>query len=194
MIKLALIRHGHTPWNRAGRIQGRSDIPLDAEAKDVLAGYELPDPWRHAALVSSPLLRAVETAELISGRTPVTDPALIEMDWGSWEGKRGIDLLEDPSQDYKHIEDWGWDYRPPGGESPSDVRARVMPWANGLTTDTVAVCHIGIMRVLLALATNWDFDGEAPFRVKRNRLYIIEIKPNSWRHTDEPLRLQERPL
>ncbi len=192
MIRLALIRHGHTSWNRAGRIQGRSDIPLDAEAQELLAGYKLPPQWREAALVSSPLSRAVETAELISSRTPVTNPALIEMDWGAWEGKRGEDLLDDPAEDYKHIEDWGWDYRPPGGESPADVRARLLPWVNSLTTDTVAVCHIGIMRVLLAIATNWNFQGEAPFRIKRNRLYVIEIQRGSWRLADEPVRLQER--
>lgn len=192
MTRLALLRHGHTEWNRAGRIQGRTDIPLDSGAKDTLAGYELPAPWCNAALVSSPLSRAVETAELVSGRTPVTIPDLIEMDWGSWEGKRGQDLLEDPSQDYRHIEDWGWDYRPPGGESPSDLRARLLPWANSLVTDTVAVCHIGIMRVLLAVASKWDFKGEAPFRIKRNRLYVIDLSSRDWSTMGEPVRFAER--
>ena len=42
MIRLALLRHGHTAWNRAGRIQGRSDIPLDAQAREDLSGYALP--------------------------------------------------------------------------------------------------------------------------------------------------------
>ncbi|MEY8837705.1 histidine phosphatase family protein, partial [Cribrihabitans sp. XS_ASV171] len=63
MSRLALLRHGHTEWNRAGRIQGRSDIPLDAEARAGLAGLALPDPWNRGELWSSPLARAVETAE-----------------------------------------------------------------------------------------------------------------------------------
>ena len=67
MSRLALLRHGHTHWNRAGRIQGRSDIPLDDDARAELTGYELPAPWNKAALWSSPLQRASETARLVAG-------------------------------------------------------------------------------------------------------------------------------
>ena len=42
MTRLALLRHGHTAWNRAGRIQGRSDIALDADARKSLADLCLP--------------------------------------------------------------------------------------------------------------------------------------------------------
>ena len=192
MIRLALVRHGHTEWNRAGRIQGRTDIPLDEEARAQLATRVLPDPWLDAALVSSPLSRAVETAELISGKTPVTIPALIEMDWGTWEGKRGEALLAAPDTGYRHIEDWGWDYRPPGGESPAEVSARLLPWVNSLAADTVAVCHIGIMRVILAKATGWNFQGAAPFRIKRDRLFIVEIDRDDWTMANDPIRLKAR--
>ncbi|MEX0368482.1 MAG: histidine phosphatase family protein, partial [Ruegeria sp.] len=95
MIELALLRHGHTAWNRAGRIQGRSDIPLDAQARSDLSALQLPPRWRDAHLVSSPLQRAVETAQLVSDRAPETHDALIEMDWGDWEGQSGEDLNAD---------------------------------------------------------------------------------------------------
>lgn len=192
MIRVALIRHGHTAWNRLGQIQGRSDIPLDQDAADHLAQLALPEPWDKAALVSSPLLRAVQTAELIGGRNPVTDPALIEMDWGRWEGLRGVDLLADPTSGYKHIEEWGWSFRPPGGESPAEVRARLTPWMRGLTTDTVAVCHIGIMRVILATASGWEFDGPPPFRVKRDRLFIVTVDGDTLQAAPDPVRLVAR--
>jgi len=192
MTQLAVLRHGHTDWNRAGRIQGRTDIALDPEARAQLAALRLPAPWGDADLVASPLARAVETAHLVADRAPETTQALMEMDWGQWEGKRGVDLKADPASGFRDIEEWGWGYTPPGGESPADLRARLIPWTEGLCRDTVAVCHIGVMRVLLAHAMGWDFSGPAPFRVKRNRLYILQITPDGWQATNEQIRLEER--
>ncbi|KUJ80332.1 phosphoglycerate mutase [Ruegeria marisrubri] len=187
MTRLALLRHGHTAWNRAGRIQGRSDIPLDEDARKDLAGYCLPDPWDQAELWSSPLARAVETARLVSGREPKLAPELIEMNWGDWEGKRGLDLIAQPESGYRHIEEWSWNFRPPGGESPAELWQRLCPWIEGLCGDSLAVCHIGIMRVILAKAHGWDFEGPAPFRIKRNRLYVIDLE--QMRADPEPIRL-----
>lgn len=177
MTRLALLRHGHTPWNRMGRIQGRSDIALDPEAREALATLRLPEGWQQADLWSSPLKRAADTARLVAGRAPKTTAALTEMNWGAWEGLHGIDLHADPARGFRDIEDWGWDYHPPDGESPAQVRDRLQPWLAGLVHDTVAVCHIGIMRVILAQATGWGFHGPAPFQIKRNRLFVLELGP-----------------
>lgn len=190
MTRLALLRHGHTEWNRAGRIQGRSDIPLDDAARRDLSALCLPAPWDEATLWASPLLRAAETARLVADREPRCADALIEMDWGDWEGQRGRDLLDMPGSGFWHIEDWGWDYRPPGGESPAELWSRLEPWLTGLEGDNVAVCHIGIMRVILARASGWGFSGPAPFRVKRNRLFIVEFPP--LRAIEDPVRLIPR--
>ena len=192
MIRLALLRHGHTPWNRAGRIQGRADIALDPEAREGLAALRLPAPWDQADICASPLSRAVETARLVSDRDPQQVQALTEMTWGDWEGQHGADLLAQPGSGYRHIEDWGWDFRPPGGESPADVRARLAPWLAGLQHDMVAVCHLGIMRVILAQAHGWDFDGPAPFRINRNRLFVLEITQDRLVPWAEPVRLLAR--
>jgi broad specificity phosphatase PhoE len=192
MIRLALLRHGHTAWNRAGRIQGRTDKPLDAEARAELGSLCLPAPWDAAELWSSPLLRAVETARLVAGRDPRIDPALIEMGWGRWEGQGGLDLRADPQSGYRDIEHWGLAFAPPGGESVSQMRDRLLPWAASLTRDSVAVCHIGVMRVLMGQASGWSFDGPAPFRVKRGRLNVIEIAPEGWRLLPDTPRLEPR--
>lgn len=193
MIHLALLRHGHTEWNRAGRIQGRTDIPLDEAARADLSKLMLPPPWHKADLFASPLARAADTARIVAERDPITDPALMEMNWGKWEGKFGAQMRSDPASGYRDIETWGWNYTPPDGEPPAALRARLLPWVAGLQRDSLAVCHIGVMRVLLAKATGWGFDGPAPFRIKRNRLYVIQIDGDNWQLQDEPVRLTERP-
>lgn len=192
MTRLALLRHGHTEWNRMGRIQGRTDIPLDQDARAELAGQRIPEPWDQATLWSSPLARAHDTAELIAGRKPRVHPALIEMDWGDWEGLHGKDLRADADSGFRDIEYWGWHFSPPNGESPDTIRQRLLPWVSELQGDNIAVCHIGIMRVLLAHATSWSFDGPPPFRIKRNRLFVIEIRDGAWQLQAEPVRLEPR--
>lgn len=189
MIRLALLRHGHTAWNRAGRIQGRSDIPLDVQARVDLSALHLPPDWENAEIWASPLQRAVETARLVTGRVPRVSDALTEMNWGDWEGQQGAALLADKASGYRHIEDWGWDYRPPNGESPADIWARLAPWLNELRTDSIAVCHIGIMRVLMARASGWDFRGPAPFRIKRNRLFVLSVNEEQTTTDGEVIRL-----
>ena len=90
MTTILLARHGETEWNREGRFQGHADPPLNAtgraqaaELAAGLKGVEL------AAVYSSPLRRALETAELVAaehGLEPVAVDALREVDVGFWEG------------------------------------------------------------------------------------------------------------
>lgn len=89
MVTLLIVRHSKTPWNIAGRIQGRSDIPLAPESEQATreAGKNLPAP---DAAYCSPLVRARRTAELLlegTGVTPVPDARLVERDFGALDGK-----------------------------------------------------------------------------------------------------------
>lgn len=157
-------------------MQGRTDIALDSEALAELEAQQLPVDWQSADLFSSPLSRARQTARAIADRDPHIAQALMEMDWGTFEGKISAELRADPSSGFRDIEDWGWDYCPHGGETPAELWARLDPWLAQLRRDTVAVCHIGTMRVLLAKAHGWNFDGPAPFQIKRNRLYTFDMR------------------
>lgn len=192
MPRLAIIRHGHTAWNRAGRLQGRTDIPLDDHARSELATQRLPMDWQGADLYASPLMRAMQTAEVITDRAATAAEPLMEMDWGRFEGQDSKKLRADPDSGFLDIEQWGWDYCPHGGESPAQLWARLAPWLASLTRDSIAVCHIGTMRVILAKAHGWDFDGPAPFQVKRNRLFTFDIDPGAEMTPTGITRLEKR--
>jgi uncharacterized phosphatase len=95
---ICLVRLGVTEWNYAGRVHGRSDVPLapegERQAEAVAARLAANGPWD--AIYSSPLLRAYRTAMAITrrtGRDGVTpDPRLIEREMGAAEGMPDIDL------------------------------------------------------------------------------------------------------
>lgn len=120
MTKVALIRHGSTPWNKEKRAQGSSDIPLDGEGKrdaQKLAERLKIEGWD--VLYSSPLLRAKQTAEVIQEKVGLEvqfDSRLKEAGGGQIEG----------TTEAGRIEKWGKDWRMMdlGLEKPKSVVAR----------------------------------------------------------------------
>jgi broad specificity phosphatase PhoE len=168
---LLLIRHGPTAWNESGRIQGRADLGLSANGRAAVAAWRLPPAWAGARWLVSPLRRARETAALLSDAALV-EPRLIEMDWGAWEGRRGVDLRAAAPAALARSEALGLDLRPPGGETPREVCARLRALAADLAEDpapVVAVCHKGVIRAALALATGWKMRGQPPLRLGRDQ-------------------------
>lgn len=170
MLTLWLLRHAATEWNEQARMQGRRDIALGESGRAELARWQLPDRvCGRVEWVSSPLSRATETAAHFAGDSVRVEPALIEMDWGDWEGYR-LDALRDRlGTDFTDNEQRGLDFRPPRGESPRDVIARVIPWLDALADDRMtvaAVTHNGVLRPLMALATGWDMTRKAPVKLR----------------------------
>ena len=156
MIPLVVLRHGPTAWNAEKRIQGRSDIPLSEAGLAVVGGWRLQPEFLSYDCVSSPLVRAVETARIL-GLDPVrTEPLLIEMNWGQWEGRILPDLRAELGAEMAINEKRGLDFRPPDGESPRDIQIRLAGWLGALREPTIAVCHKGVIRALYALASGWD--------------------------------------
>jgi broad specificity phosphatase PhoE len=171
MTPVLLIRHGATAWNESQRIQGRADIGLSRRGQAEVASWRLPPPWAAARVLSSPLRRAWDTATLLAGRAPIVDDRLIEMDWGAWEGRRLADLRAEAPAAMAKSEARGLDFRPPGGESPREVCARVQALLAELAADpqpAVTVCHKGVIRAALVLATGWDMRSRPPLRLGRD--------------------------
>lgn len=192
MTEIALLRHYPTDWNGEGRLQGQIDRPLTAEARAMLAGLRLPSPWDRRAILSSPLSRALETARLLAGARPVrTDPRLVELGWGAWEGRLSAELLAEPSSGFVPTGALGWADRPPEGESAADGWDRVRPLLAELGragAPTLLVTHKALMRVILRIAAGRP-EAEAP-EIKRGRLYPLRLGADGRpRDPGEPLRL-----
>lgn len=167
MIHLVLFRHAATEWNVAGRLQGRTDIPLSAAGQEQFADRRLPQVYGARAWYCSPLQRARQTATAL-GLRPVIEPALIEMNWGDYEGHTIAELQARYGSDFTANEDRGLDLQPPGGESPREVQARLLPWLLNLAAlgqDAGAVTHKGVIRAILALAFDWPMLGKPPVKL-----------------------------
>ena len=103
---------------------------------------------------------------------------MIETDWGEWEGQRLAELRQKLGDEMRRMERRGLDFRPPGGESPRDLQARLQPWLTRLAVGgrpTVAVCHKGIMRALYARAVDWDMTGDPPQKLDANRAQVFAV-------------------
>ncbi|MBE5937296.1 MAG: histidine phosphatase family protein [Lachnospiraceae bacterium] len=91
-MRMYLMRHGETEWNRLLKLQGRSDIPLNdngiAMAKNAAKGLLDVD---FSVIYSSPLTRALQTAEIIRGAGNIDiikDDRIIEIGFGENEGRK----------------------------------------------------------------------------------------------------------
>ena len=178
MTLLALLRHGRTAWNAAGRLQGRRDITLSPEGRADLTGRHLPAALADARWHVSPLRRARETAVLLGGDAEAIEPALIEMDFGEFEGRRLADLRAELGADLAQNEARGLDFLPPGGESPRMVQARLQPWLAAIAAEGgkhIAVSHKAAIRSVLSLAYDWPMLDKPPVKLDWTCLHLFTL-------------------
>lgn len=158
MSDLLLVRHGETAWSASGRHTGRTDVPLTAAGVEQALSLAPFFRDRHPARVlTSPLRRAVATAELAGLAGGATDPDLYEWDYGGYEGvttaeihrtRPGWSLWTDgvPSGDGGHPGESAAEV----GARADRVLARVAPGLRRGDGDAVLVAHGHFLRVLTA--------------------------------------------
>ncbi len=146
---LWLVRHGETDWARTGRHTGLTDVPLTPvgrkSARDLaprLAGHQF------AVVVSSPLIRALDTARLAGFAARVeTNVDLVEWDYGADEGRTSAEIRVDRPG-------WTvWTQGPLRGELIEAVAARtdrVIAAARAVGGDTLCFAHGHVLRILAA--------------------------------------------
>jgi broad specificity phosphatase PhoE len=148
---LVLVRHGQTQVNAEGRLQGRLDAPLSELGRRQAASLAAVVP-RAARVVSSPLVRARETAEVF-GLPVEVDERWVEMDYGEYDGRP---LAEVPTELWERWRSDA-DHRPPGGESLTTVGRRVRAACAELLEDAVGhdvvvVSHVSPIKAAVAWA------------------------------------------
>jgi len=156
---LILVRHGQSEANAAGLLVGRTDSALTelgrrqaAAIGEVLAAA----PERPLQLLTSPLVRARHTAEIIARRlgsplTPQVEDRLIELDYGELDGQRPADLSRGVWAGWRSDSSW----RPPGGETLPELHDRLDPlWASlapeAAAGDVIAVTHVSPTKAAVA--------------------------------------------
>jgi len=193
MALFYFVRHGVSGWNAENRLCGRTDVPLSDEGRRQAA--RLAERLRGlspAALYTSPLRRAVETAEIITAAvrlTPVVEDRLIELDYGAWEGKTFAEVMEQDAEAFRAWDADPGNVSPRGGESGGQAMARVAPFLDELAArhpgereHVIVVCHRTICRLIVCHAL-----GLPPSEYRRRlsmdnaALNIIQSMDKGWR-------------
>ncbi len=174
-MPLAFIRHGQTDWNREGRLQGSSDIPLnDTGREQARTAERMLEDWTWDAVVSSPLVRARETAQIVAEGLGLplgpAYPELAERDYGPLEGLPDQEVMARwPKRDY------------PGAEPLDAVVDRCLRALERIDADypesnVVVVCHGTIMKYTLIRLTGHPVDV-----VLNGTVSAIERDRDGWR-------------
>lgn len=156
---IILVRHGQTEWNRVERFRGRYDVPLNAtgQMQAERTAQRIAARWKPAAIYTSPLSRAMQTAETIAAKiflSALPMDGLIDIDYGQWQGLTPEEVQKQWPDSFTN-----WYERPelaeiPGGETLSQVRSRAMSALGELCRrhphhEIVLVSHTVVNRLIL---------------------------------------------
>ena len=179
-MRLELIRHGQTDWNSQDKLQGSSDVPLNdtgrgqaLDAARVLAGAQ----W--SAIVSSPLTRARETAQIIGAELGIelgdAYDELIERDYASREGQvPETEIPDEPNEAFPDIEPRE-SVAARGMGALEMIRDTRLP-LDGPDAHIVVVCHGTIIRFTLSEIMG----AEAP-HIQNAAASTVEWDGSAWR-------------
>jgi len=174
---IVFVRHGETAPNRDGLVLGRSDpslTDLGAEQArrvgEALRGEAVTRIW------TSPLLRARQTAAAVAavtGGDPLVDERLVEVDWGTWEGRPTAAVAATELERYQASGGAA-----PAGESLHSVRERVRAFcadAFAVAGDDIAVAVTHVSPIKAAVAWVLDADDMAAMRMYLGLASITRI-------------------
>lgn len=187
-MKLILVRHGETDWNKEHRVQGLSDIPLNEHGMAQARGLsESLRGEKFNRIYASPLLRARQTADIINehhGLTVHTDERLLELRQGIFEGMTFLEMKETHGE---FLMQWMTDpisVAMPQGESLQELYTRASAAIDEIIstgTDSLVVTHNFTLSVLLCAVQHLPVSEFRRFRHHTAAKSVFEIGPNDSR-------------
>lgn len=187
------VRHGQTSWNAELRLQGQADTELTdfGRGQADRNGRRLSELIASPAdfdFVASPLRRTRETMERIRvamalpGNDYRTDPSLLEIHFGDWQGSTFAELeAQAPgSTEARQLDKWGFVPPGAGAESYAMLLDRIRPWFEALDRPTVCVTHGGVMRTLFRMVENLPESDAAALEVVQDRVLRLENARLEW--------------
>jgi phosphoserine phosphatase len=183
-MRLIIVRHGESEWNRIGRYQGQADAPLSSlgtSQAEALAGRLQRESFH--AIFTSPLQRAARTAEAIARYHPdvpcTHEPALMEIHHGDWQGLYSNDVHERYAAGLREWRQYPTRSQFPNGESFSNILKRVLDCKERLVEQyadqTVLVStHDVVVKILVADALGMDMDRINRIWVTNASISVIE--------------------
>ncbi len=157
-MRLIIVRHGRTEWNRVERFRGRAALELDEVGiKQAEATAGRVAEWQIAAVYSSPLHRALTTAEILA-RPLILEvrllPGIIDIDYGEWQGLSPEEAAANYGSLYSKWLNSPHEVKFPGGESLADVRERAASAVDDLIIQhpketIVLVSHKVVCQILI---------------------------------------------
>jgi len=188
--KVYLVRHGVTDWHAARRVLGQRDISLNAEGLqqgEALAAALAEVPI--GEVLSSPLQRAVQTAEILARRYQIDvarDPRLLDFRVGRWEGMAYDEVAASP--EYQRFLVDPMSAQIPGGEDLGQIRDRAVAAVEQALADAPAgeslamVTHAGIVRVLLAHYLGMNLTNYHRLSVAPGSVSVLSFESDSHRN------------
>lgn len=172
--ELIVVRHGETEWNATGRQQGHLDVPLNERGRkqsEAIATRLASTSF--AALYSSDLARATQTAELIAkanGHQISFDPRLRERDLGIFEGLTKTEIAQKFPGEHDGYENGGLDFVIPQGESIRQRFERSVASLDQIAAAhpserVVVVTHGGVLNGLLRRTLGVPLEAERGFAI-----------------------------
>ena len=178
-----LIRHGVTDWHQERRVLGHRDVALNSEG--ITQSQRVAEALRGVAIgevISSPMLRAVQTAEILAEQCGIEiarDPRLADFRVGKWEGMAYDDVARSP--EYQRFVADPMAERIPGGEDLGQIRDRAIAAVEQAIADTPAgesvaiITHAGIVRVVLAHYLGSNLANYHRLRVSPGSISILSF-------------------